>query len=54
MLISEFTASEVMEKMPLKALRHVKVAGREGSLIVYCPDILSEHDIEVSGKSEVY
>ena len=54
MLISEFTALEVMEKMPLNALRHVKVAGREGSLLVYCPESLSKHHIQVSGNSEVY
>ena len=54
MLISEFTASEIMEEMPLKALRHVKVAGREGSLLVYCPESLSVQDMEAGGDSEVY
>jgi len=52
MLISEFTASEVKGAIPLKPLRRVKVTGREGSLLVYIPEILWEHEIEVSWESE--
>jgi hypothetical protein len=52
MLISEFTASEIRDAMPLKPLRQVKVTGREGSLLVYIPEILREDEIEMSWESE--
>jgi len=52
MLISEFTASEIRDTMPLKPLRQVKVTGRQGSLLVYIPEILGEHEIEMSWESE--
>lgn len=52
MLISEFTASEIRDTMPLKPLRQVKVTGREASLLVYIPEILGQHEIEMSWESE--
>jgi len=55
MLISEFTASEIRDTMPLKLLRQVKVTGREASLLVYIPEILGEHKIAMSwGSEKVY
>ncbi len=38
MLISEFTAAEVKDSMPLKSLGQVKVTGREAPLTVYAPE----------------
>jgi len=52
MLISEFTASEIKNTIPLKPLRQVKVTGREESLLVYIPEILGKHETHVSGESE--
>ena len=37
MLISEFTAAELGDTIPLKPLQRVKVQGREASLLVYTP-----------------
>jgi len=55
MLISEFTAAEIRDTMPLKLLRQVKVTGREASLLVYIPEILGEHKIAMSwGSEKVY
>jgi len=53
MLISEFTASEIKNTMPLKPLRQVKVTGREGSLLVYIPEILGKHGTDVSWESQI-
>ncbi len=52
LLISEFTAPEIRDTMPLKPMRQVKVTGREVSLLVYIPEILGEHEIEMSWESE--
>lgn len=52
MLISEFTASEIRDTMPLKPLRQVKVTGRKASLLVYIPEVLVEHEITVSWETE--
>jgi len=51
-LISEFTASEIKDTMPLKPLRQVKVTGREESLLVYIPEILGKHETDVSWESQ--
>lgn len=46
MLISEFTATEMKDTIPLRALRQVKVTGREAPLLVYCPESLLEGEVE--------
>lgn len=46
MLISEFTATELKEAIPLRPLRQVKVTGREAPLLVYCPESLLEGEVE--------
>ncbi|MBI3060263.1 MAG: adenylate/guanylate cyclase domain-containing protein, partial [Deltaproteobacteria bacterium] len=46
MLISEFTAAEVKDAIPLRPLRQVKVTGREAPLLVYCPEVLLEGEAE--------
>ena len=46
MLISEFTAAELKDAIPLKPLRQVKVTGREAPLLVYCPQSLLEGEAE--------
>ncbi len=46
MLISEFTAAELKDAIPLRALRQVKVTGREAPLLVYCPESLLEGAVE--------
>jgi adenylate cyclase len=46
MLISEFTAAEVKDAIPLRPLRQVKVTGREAPLLVYCPESLLEGESE--------
>jgi hypothetical protein len=35
LLISEYTAAELGDRLPLKPLQHVKVAGREAPLLIY-------------------
>ena len=46
MLISEFTAAELKDAIPLKPLRQVKVTGREAPLLVFCPKVLLEGEVE--------
>ena len=46
MLISEFTAAELKDAIPLRPLRQVKVTGREAPLLVYCPEVLLEGEVE--------
>ena len=46
MLISEFTAAELKDAIPLRPLRQVKVTGRESPLLVYCPEVLLEGEVE--------
>ncbi len=46
MLISESTAAEIKDAIPLRALRQVKVTGREAPLLVYCPEVLLEGEVE--------
>lgn len=46
MLISESTAAEMKDAIPLRALRQVKVTGREAPLLVYCPEVLLEGEVE--------
>lgn len=46
MLVSEFTAAELKDAIPLRPLRQVKVTGREAPLLVYCPECLLEGEIE--------
>jgi adenylate cyclase len=48
MLISEFTAAELKDAIPLRALRQVKVTGREAPLLVYCPESLLEGEVELA------
>ena len=46
MLISEYTAAELDGSIPLRALRQVKVQGREATILVYCPESLMKGDVE--------
>ena len=46
MLISEYTAAELDGSIPLRALRQVKVQGREAAILVYCPESLMQGDVE--------
>ena len=46
MLISEFTAAELKDAIPLRPLRQVKVTGREAPLLVYCPEVMLEGEVE--------
>ncbi|MFQ5903916.1 MAG: CHASE2 domain-containing protein [Candidatus Binatia bacterium] len=46
MLISESSAAELKDSIPLRPLRQVKVQGRETPLLVYCPESLLEGEIE--------
>jgi adenylate cyclase len=46
MLISESTAAELGDSIPLRPLRQVKVTGREAPLLVYCPEVLLEGEVE--------
>jgi adenylate cyclase len=46
MLISEYTAAELDGSIPLRALRQVKVQGREATILVYCPESLMQGDVE--------
>jgi len=46
MLISEYTAAELNDSIPLRPLRQVKVQGREATILVYCPESLSHGEIE--------
>lgn len=46
MLISEYTAAELDNSIPLRALRQVKVQGREAAILVYCPESLMHGDVE--------
>jgi len=46
MLVSEFTAAEVKDAIALRPLRQVKVTGREAPLLVYCPEVLLEGEVE--------
>ena len=46
MLISESTAAEMKDAIPLRPLRQVKVTGREAPLLVYCPEVLLEGEVE--------
>jgi adenylate cyclase len=48
MLISEFTAAELKNGIPLRALRQVKVQGREAPILVYCPESLVHGDSEIA------
>jgi adenylate cyclase len=48
MLVSEFTAAELNGAIPLRALRRVKVQGREAPIMVYCPEVLIKGDIETA------
>jgi len=52
MLISEFTAAEILNQIPLKPLRQVKVTGRQGSLLVYTPESFWDGQMEVDTESE--
>ena len=47
-LISEFTAAEVKNAVPLTALRWVKVTGRETPLLVYTASAYAEGRVESS------
>lgn len=46
MLVSESTAAELKDSIPLRPLRQVKVIGRETPLLVYCPDSLLEGEVK--------
>ena len=46
MLVSESSAAEVKDAIPLRPLRQVKVTGRETPLLVYCPESLLEGEVE--------
>ena len=46
MLVSEFTAAELKDAIPLRPLRQVRVTGREAPLLVYCPESLLEGEVE--------
>jgi adenylate cyclase len=52
MLVSETTAAEVNGVIPLRALRRVKVQGREAPLLVYCPEVLIKGDMEIATDAE--
>jgi adenylate cyclase len=55
MLISEFTAAELPEGVPLKPLKRVKVQGREAPLLVYTPAAFyREEDNAVEEPMEPY
>jgi adenylate cyclase len=55
MLISEFTAAELPEGVPLKPLQRVKVQGREAPLLVYTPAAFyREEDNAVEEPMEPY
>jgi len=45
MLISEYTAAELKDAIPLRPLRQVKVQGREATILVYCPESLMQGDV---------
>ena len=46
MLISEFTATELNNSVPLRVLRRVKVTGRDALLLVYTPEILLQGEVK--------
>lgn len=46
MLISEYSAAELKDSIPLRPLRQVKVQGREAAILVYCPESLMHGDTE--------
>lgn len=47
MLISEYTAAELKDSIPLRPLRQVKVQGREAAILVYCPESLMHGESDV-------
>jgi len=47
MVISEFTAAELGDSLPLRPLGRVKVTGREAPLLVYIPEILPQGEVEL-------
>jgi adenylate cyclase len=52
MLISETTAEEIGDEIPLQALRRIKVIGRETPLLVYTPVRLVDETVEVAASLE--
>ena len=48
MLVSEYSAEEMKNSVPLRPLRQVKVTGRETPLLVYTPEALLEGEVEVA------
>ncbi len=49
MLVSEFSAAELKGAIPFRALRKVKVQGREAPIMVYCPEALIHGELELAG-----
>jgi adenylate cyclase len=47
MLISEYTAAELKDSIPLRPLRQVKVQGREAAILVYCPESLMHGESDI-------